>query len=185
MFSGVKLIVSGKLENEKIVLKSLSPEVYANKVVEWLSNPNTNTYLFSRYREITCREQIKYIQSMNDSNDSYYFGVFNKETLEFIGTTTCRIKDQVYLEIGILIGSKRFQGKGYGSNCLSVIEEFAKSLKLNFLCAGMEVDNHHSINLFKRAGFLIGETAEINDFGTLCFYAVKSLGNDNMSSQLI
>jgi len=58
-------------------------------------------------------------------------------------------------EIGILIGEKDFQNKGYGSDALKTIIEFGfKELNLNRLYARVLSFNQAGIKLFKDADFV-------------------------------
>lgn len=174
------MISSLKLVNENLFLKPLEPNRHSEKITEWLNDPNINKFLMARYKLNTETEQIRHIKQVNTSSNSYYFGIFLAQNSRLIGTTTCRIKEEKSLEIGILIGEKAFHGKGLGVRTLKMIETFAKTLGLEYLSAGIECKNEASVVLFSKMGFIFKEELNLNEYGVECFKVQKKLIYDKI-----
>jgi RimJ/RimL family protein N-acetyltransferase len=171
-----------ELVNENLILKMIKPNEYAKKITDWLNDPIINKYLMARHKVNTEIEQIGYIEQVNASLTSYYFGIFFGDNLRLIGTTTCRIKEEKSLEIGIMIGEKAFHGKGLGFSTIKTIESFAKTLGLERLTAGIECENKASAALFLKMGFLFDEELILNEYGLECFQVSKRIIPDKVPS---
>lgn len=64
-----------------------------------------------------------------------------------------------YAEIGLLIGEKQCWGKGYGSEAIGLVLEYAfKNLNIHRLTAGAYANNLGSIKAFEKNGFIIEGT---------------------------
>ena len=102
------MISSVELFNESIYLQPIHSKKYSRKITNWLNDPSINMFLMARYKRNTETEQVRYIEQVNASSSAYYFGIFLLHNSRLIGTTTCRIKEGKFLEVGILIGEKKF-----------------------------------------------------------------------------
>ena len=168
------------LANDRLYLKSLEPMMHSKKITEWLNDPYINKYLVARYKLNTEADQISQIESLNSSSMPYYFGIFLGTSSQLIGTTTCRIKEESALEIGILIGNKVLYGRGSGVSTLTLLEIFARTLMLKKLSAEIECENQASIALFLKMGFEFEKEAKMNEYATKCFQVSKDLIYDKI-----
>ena len=143
------------LKNEKITLRAPEPEdldlLYEMENDTTLWNIGNNIQPFSHYtlrnyltqakQDIYADKQIRFIIELKNNElagiiDLIDFDPYNKRA------EVC---------IGLL---KKHRGKGIGYSALSVISKYAfKLLQINQLYAYITEDNHHSRNLFAKAGY--------------------------------
>ena len=100
----------------------------------------------------------KFVSEINRSNDSYIFGIINKETKEHIGNI--KIGDINFFhksaEIGYFIGEKENWGKGFSMEAIKLISNYCfKKLKLKFVKAIVYENNIGSIKALKNNGYSI------------------------------
>lgn len=111
-----------------------------------------------RHTKPSVRQIKRYVKDCNQSKNVCLAGIFlSKEDTHIgnikIGPIDWRNKRG---EIGILVGEKKYHGKGLALEALNRFASFCfKKLKLNKLTAGCYGSNLASVNLFHRGGFQI------------------------------
>ena len=55
------------------------------KYLKWLNDLDVNQFLETRWNKQNIKSIKKFVSEINRSNDSYIFGIINKETKEHIG----------------------------------------------------------------------------------------------------
>jgi len=95
----------------------------------------------------------KYFLDMASSRKDYHF-VIETERREAIGHLALNYKNKKQTEIQIVIGEKKYWGKGLGTQALKQAIDIAFN-RLNYKEIYLEVrpDNLRAINLYKNCGF--------------------------------
>jgi len=125
--------------------------------VSWLKDPEINRFLESRHYKITLTSQKKFIEDTNASHDSSIFGIYLNPNL-MIGTIKVGPINATHKTgyLGILIGSRKFHGKGLATNAIgalcSTLEQNSLLRKVN---AGVISENFASLKAFEKNGFVI------------------------------
>lgn len=146
------------LEGRRIYLRELRPSDVNPHYCRWLNDPEVNQYLESRFAPATEASIRSFVQGCSDDSRCILFGIRLSENDEHIGNIKLGPIDPFHrrAEIGILIGEKRLWGKGYASEALSMVVEFAFTrLDLHKLSAGCYSVHENSIKLFTKCGFEI------------------------------
>ena len=135
----------------EIELRKLTEDDATEKYVSWLNDPEVNQYLESRFMTHTIESTREFIRGLS-AND-YMFGIFLRG--KHIGNIKLHVNPQhKYGDIGFLIGDKGKWGKGYATQAIRLIVEFAfKELNLNKVWAGVYANNFGSIRALSKAGF--------------------------------
>lgn len=144
------------LKSEKIFLRSVEPSD-ATKLLLWENNPAhwkvTDTEVpFSMHGIMQLIEQQQHIRStgqmrlmicLNDTEEPV--GAIDLYDVDFRNGNAA---------VGILIGDKQHTQKGYASESLQLLIEYARDfLALHNLYCSIQATNTESIRLFENAGF--------------------------------
>ena len=150
------MITSLKIQDEAIELKNLHKDDKLIEYLSWMQDELVTQYLEVRFQKPkTTLSLKKFVEMINESNNSILFGIFLKKTNSHIGNIKLEINFQHKRgEIGLLIGEKSCWGKGFASKAINLISDYAfKDFELLKLTAGSYEDNEGSIKAFLNAGF--------------------------------
>jgi len=152
------LIIKTPLRSERLVLRSLKSADIGDSYFRWLRDTEITKYLEARHARPSVRQIKQYVGDCNRSANACLAGIFlNKEGAHIgnikIGPIDWRNKRG---EIGILVGEKKYHGKGLALEALNTFASYCfEKLKLHKLTAGCYGSNLASVNLFHRGGFQI------------------------------
>lgn len=126
--------------------------------VAWLNAPEINRFLESRFDLQTLESVRGFVEAMNESENDILFGIFLKDGNRHIGNIRLGPIDHHHKRaaIGLLIGDGNQHGKGYASEAISAVTDFAfTSLGLRKVFAGYYAANTASRKAFRNAGFTV------------------------------
>ena len=126
--------------------------------LRWLKDKSItkNLYrpeLLCSFSEISIK---KYVKKLNSSKNDFFFSIFLNQ--EMIGTIKVGHIDwhSKSGDIGIMIGEKKYWGKGYAEESIKKITKFCKrNLKLRKLTGGTASNNIAMKKVFLKNGFKI------------------------------
>jgi|GEM_PF-445132 len=156
-YKSQKFIIKGK----QIYLKKLNKYNATNKYCSWLNDKEVNKYLVNKYREgrkATINEIKKYIHEKNNNSGCFLFGIFFKNNNKHIGNIKLEPIDfnKKNAITGILIGDKKYWGKGIASEAIKLVINFSfKNLKLSELNLGVLPENKSAIRVYEKNGFIL------------------------------
>lgn len=157
-----KAMTDNILLGDKIILRALEPEdlellyKWENDTDIWnisetlspVSRFILKRYLENAHKDIFETKQLRLIIQQADKNqpvgtiDLFDFDHFHKRAA-----------------VGILIGEKGERRQGYASEALDILKRYCfEVLKIHQLYCSIAVDNTSSLDLFKKAGFVINGT---------------------------
>ena len=145
-----------KINGDRIFLRKVQLGDVCQKYVNWLNDSEVNQYLETRYQVQTISSVSKYVKKMVNKDDEYFFAICLNENEKHIGNIKLGPVNLVHKfgEISLLIGDKNQWGKGYATEAIYSITNFAFDvLELHKLTAGCYADNIGSIKSFKKVGF--------------------------------
>lgn len=128
----------------------------AEKYRHWVNDPEIIS-LIDRVRPVTAEEHRRWYQTIVSDPHCVIFAIEVLPTKQFVGCVWLHgIDDRHrYAEVRIIIGEKRYWGKGMGKEAISAIVEFAfKKLDLHKLYAYVLGPNARASEAFKGAGFV-------------------------------
>ena len=153
------MLIEEPICGKRLFLKSLdlvSPIDFV-KYLSWLTDPLVTRYLEVEGQDAASIESItSYLKSLNDSKSNLLLGIFSNEDGLHIGNIKLGSIDFHHSrgDIGFLIGEKNFWGKGYASEAISLVANYAfSSLMLHKITAGCYEENIASEKALVRAGF--------------------------------
>lgn len=123
----------------------------------WRNEKELIDHLGSPFRYINIETDEKWFeQYMNNRGNQVRCAIIEEKTNEFIGVVYLTDIDTINRTgfYGILIGEKKYQGKGYGTLALlKILEHAFCNLNLNKVFGFFLEENIRSINVAKKCGF--------------------------------
>ncbi|MBI2577995.1 MAG: GNAT family N-acetyltransferase [Candidatus Wildermuthbacteria bacterium] len=145
-----------RLDGERVYLRPVVQSDATDEYVGWLNDPEINRFLESRFVLHTKAALKEYIQKKFEDSDTVFLAIILKETGRHIGNIKLGPIDWHHGigDIGIMIGDRESWGKGFATETIKTLEEYAfKVLGLHKLTAGAYEPNIGSIKSFLKAGF--------------------------------
>ena len=146
-----------KIQGKKVFLRKIDPNTdNLDAYINWLRDTDTNRFIVDAKPDYSIEELVSYVNQKNFSHNTVFLGTFTVDTQRFIGTI--KLEPINFREksawLGMLIGSKTDQGKGYGYEALGLILKYASDeLGLDKIYLGVNPDNIVARNLYLKHGF--------------------------------
>jgi RimJ/RimL family protein N-acetyltransferase len=147
-----------RIIGENIYLRKLVKKYITKKYLGWLNDRETVKYLETGRTPVSMEQLIGFYDTIKRSKKDVLFAVIDKATDSHIGNIKLGNIDMIhrFADLGILIGEKEFQGKGFGSEAIDLTLGYAfDSLNLNKVILGTYADHSSAIKLYKKSGFRI------------------------------
>jgi len=147
------------LTGKKVYLRGVDESDAEGTYLDWLNDGEITRFLETVGHFPTSKESLlNYIRSMARSEQDVLFAIHDVKTSEFIGTSHLGPINWItrMAPMGIMIGNKEFWGKGYATEAIRLVVEYACTrLNLHKVTAGAAVINQGSVKAFEKAGFEI------------------------------
>ena len=133
-------------------------EQLKSKYLSWLNDKENTRLIGSKILHETMldKEYIEESFCRFSSKTCHGFFIYSKDAGEYIGTAKLdKINtESMTAEDGIMIGEKRFQGKGYGYRTYDLILKYAfEKLKLRKITGGCNIKNLGMRKIFENSGY--------------------------------
>lgn len=146
-----------RLEGKGIFLRPVDLSDATEEYVSWLNDKEVNQFLEIRFTKHTGVSLRTYIGKVIKSPNTLFWAIVRKDTEKHIGNIKLGPIDWNHKvgDIGIMIGDKNSWGKGFATEAIRLISDYAfKTLKLHKLTAGAYASNVGSIKVFMKLDFL-------------------------------
>ena len=143
--------------NYSIFFKKITLENINSEYLSWLNDPILNKFTEFKKKEWTEPLLKEFVINSINNNLEYMFCIYDKTDNTHIGNVRLHSinKYKQTAHIGILIGNKEKTGRGFGTQAISLITQFAfEKLKLKEVYAGVLKDNIASIKVFQKNKFI-------------------------------
>jgi len=147
-----------EFDSKNLIFKKLSKKHLSTDYVNWLNDPDVNSYLESggNYNIKLLEEYL----TVQEQKDILFWAIHLKCSNKHIGNI--KIDPINYEdnsgEYGILMGDKTNWGKGYAKEAsLAIINYCFKEVKLFKITLGVIENNINAVMLYKKIGFVIDE----------------------------
>jgi len=152
--SGVRHFIEG----ERIYLREVRPSDVNENYYSWMNDPEVTRYLESRFYPNSMEGLHEYVASKLGDRDNVFLAIVLKEGDRHIGNIKLGPINWIHrlADVGILIGEKACWGKGYATEAIRLVANYAfRMLNLHKLTAGCYELNQGSAKAFQKAGFVI------------------------------
>lgn len=153
----------GKIDAGQLELVTLDPSNVSPRYTDWMNDPETNRFLESRFELQTARKIRSFVASALGSSDVVLFGIYLQPQDQHLGNIKLSQISFLHLtgEVGFLIGEKGLRGKGYATQAISALSDWAFfELGLEKLTAGCYQENHGSRRALEKAGYHVEAVLE-------------------------
>lgn len=142
-----------KLEGKKCYLSPINIEDY-ELCTRWLNDMEISIGMMSAQSLITATKEREILEKLQ--NEPYNFSIVDRKNHTLLGIGGIINIDHINkkAELGIFIGKKDMQGKGYGQESISLILDFAFNiLNMNSMHLKVYSYNKIAISCYKKVGF--------------------------------
>ena len=142
-----------KMEGEKVYLSPINLDDYET-YVKWLNNPVITQFLDCNDSLITLSNEQELLPKI--ANGEFTYAIIKKEDdtlLGNVGLTKIDYKNGK-ASLGIFIGEEENLSKGYGSEAIKLILNFAfNEIRLHSVYLTVFANNHRAIKAYTKCGF--------------------------------
>ncbi|HRK62360.1 MAG TPA: GNAT family protein [Candidatus Omnitrophota bacterium] len=153
------------LNGKKVYLRDLVYDDLFGDYFQWLNDEEVTRYTYIG-REPNSIEKMKaYYQAVALSDNNALFAIIDRGTDKHIGNVRLGPIHPVHrnANFGILIGNKNFWGKGYASESMRLVVEYAfAQLNVHKINLGVVAHNSVASSLYERVGFRLEGCARGN-----------------------
>jgi ribosomal-protein-alanine N-acetyltransferase len=141
-----------------VYLRPLGREDLSGPYSAWMNDPEVTCYMESGIFPSTTEDLEKFFRDVTGSRNQVILAVVDKKTHQHIGNVKLGPIDWVHrrAHFGILIGEKKFWGKGVGAEATRLIVEYAFGrLNLNRVGLGVYAEHQAAVRCYEGVGFKI------------------------------
>ncbi|MCX6764166.1 MAG: GNAT family protein [Candidatus Nealsonbacteria bacterium] len=147
-------MLKGKVNEKDILLRPVRKSDL-ECLLKWMNDTEVNQYLLNRFpmTEITEGKWIEELSTTRRNTDIVFMIEVKQKPIGICGLHMINLIDQ-NAGVGMAIGEKKYWSKGYGTESLRLLVNYAfRNLNLNSLSAGAMDFNERSIKMQKKIGF--------------------------------
>lgn len=141
---------------ERVYLREVRPSDVNATYYRWMNDPEVTRYLESRYYPQPAEKITEFVEGMLGNRNHVFFAIVLKDGDRHIGNIKLGNINWIHrtADVGLLIGEKDCWGKGYASEAIRLITEYAfGTLNLRKLVAGCYDVNGGSAKAFLKVGW--------------------------------
>ncbi len=150
--------IETKIYSKNLIIQNLNRQDLNQRYLSWLKDKKVNQYLDQDkdYKILKLKDCIILHKYLQKSHNNFFLKIIKKSNNLHLGNIRVGevFWDEKISEIAILIGEKKYWGKGYGSEAvMAVTDFFFKKYPLDFFLAGFMAKNTSSDKLFSKCEF--------------------------------
>lgn len=149
------------LNGDRLCLRDVYPSDVNERYHAWMNDREITKYLEVRFRPHSIENILSFVKRLDGNPDEILLAICLHDQGRHIGNIKLGPINHIHRrgDISLFIGEKDYWGKGYATEAISLLKEFAfMELGLRKLTAGAYAANKGSINAFLRNGFEIEGT---------------------------
>ena len=142
---------------KKLYLRPLEKSDINETYLRWINDAEVTKYMTTGIFPSNMEKLKEYFDHMNSPNH-VILAIADKKSDKHIGNIALNDIDWVnrIANLGIMLGDKKFWGKGYGTEATKLIVDYAfDKLNLHRLWLGVLAEHFAAIRVYERAGFKV------------------------------
>jgi RimJ/RimL family protein N-acetyltransferase len=146
------------LRGEKVILRPLEEGDINTRYLSWLNDREVTRYMETRSFPYTMRELRRFYDEMEKSRTDMLLAITDKRNGLHIGNIKLGGINWVHRfgELGIMIGEKKYWGRGYGQEACTLLLKYAfEKLNMNKVFLGAYAVHESAIKAYQKAGFKV------------------------------
>jgi len=140
----------------RVCLRTLERSDLNERYLGWLNDPEITRYLETGLFPTTLRDLEKYYEKVTSSREQVIFAIVDKKSGHHIGNVKIGPIDWVNrgATLGILIGDKKFWGRGIGEEATRLAVEYGfYRLNLHRIDLGVFAEHQSAARCYEKVGF--------------------------------
>lgn len=145
------------IEGERLYLRGVTADDVNETYLRWMHDPEVMQYLESRFQPHSLSSLHEFVTQMQHDRDQLFLAIVLKDKDRHIGNIKLGPINWIhrFADIGLLIGEKDCWGKGYATEAIQLLTQYAfNALNLHHLTAGCYATNMGSARAFLKAGWV-------------------------------
>jgi len=146
------------LAGSQVYLRPLEKTDLGEHYLAWLNDPEVTRYLETGVFPTTRQDLEKFFESVTGSRTQVILAIMDKKSNRHIGNVKLGPIDWLHRRavFGILIGEKKFWGRGIGQEVTRLAVEYAfLRLNLNRVSLGVSVEHKSGVRCYEKIGFRV------------------------------
>jgi len=146
------------IEGDRIYLREVRPSDVNEDYYRWMNDSEVTQYLESRFYPNSLERLREYVASKLANHDIVFLAIVLKDDHRHIGNIKLEPINWIHrsAEVGIIIGDKSNWGKGYATEAIQLVVDYAfHKFNLHKITAGCYANNQGSLKAFGKAGFKV------------------------------
>lgn len=146
------------LAGDRIYLRSLTKKDINKRYLAWVNDPEVTRYLEAGRSPVSKRGLEDFYKKISKNKNAKMFAIVTKRRDIHIGNIKLGGINWIhkFADLGIMIGEKKYWGRGYGQEACGLLLEYAfKKLNLNKVILGVHAAHEPAIKAYHKAGFQI------------------------------
>lgn len=146
------------LTGKKICLRPIKASDINRRYLSWLNDAEVTKYIETGQFPVTKKDLETFYKEIKKSRTDVMFAMIEKKTGSHIGNIKLGGINWVhrYADLGIMIGDKKYWGKGCGAEACTLLLEYAfNRLNLNKVFLGIYATHKKAIRTYQKSGFKI------------------------------
>ena len=122
--------------------------------VRWFKDKRVVLYMGESLYRISLAKEKEYIRAIQRKKNDLFFSIIAEDG-KHIGDTALHLnQSNKRAGFGLLIGDKRYWGRGYAGECIKILGDFIfKEMKYNRFELSVVVSNKRAVRAYEKAGF--------------------------------
>ena len=144
------------IEGQNIYLREVRESDVNDDYYAWMNDPEVTQFLEVRFYPQSSQRIAEFVKGVDADRNNVFLAIINRSTGRHIGNIKLGPINWIHriAEIGLLLGEKTDWGKGYATEAIRLVTEYAfKTLNLRKVTAGCYANNVGSEKAFLKAGF--------------------------------
>ena len=140
----------------RVYLREVRQSDVNERYYAWLNDPEVNQFLETRFVPQSLESIAEFVKRMSGKSDEPFFAICTTDGEEHIGNIKIGPINwrHRHADVSLLIGEKRFWGKGYATEAIGLVTKFGfEVLNLMKLEAGCYEENEGSARAFEKCGY--------------------------------
>lgn len=145
-------------EGSLVVLRPLERADLNERYLGWLNDPEVMRYMETGIFPSTAEDLEKYYSSVRDSKNQVILAIADRKSQEHIGNVKLGPIHWIHRSaiFGILIGDRKFWGKGVGLEATRLMVEYGfYRLNLHRIDLGVFAEHESAVRCYEKAGFKV------------------------------
>jgi RimJ/RimL family protein N-acetyltransferase len=149
---------SALVPSSRVYLRPLEREDLNARYLGWLNDPEVTAYMETGIFPNTAVELEKFYNEVTGTRDQVILAVADKKSGQHIGNVKLGPIHWIHRSaaFGIMIGDKKFWGKGIGLETTRLVVEYGfNRLNLRRIDLGVFADHEAAVRCYEKAGFKV------------------------------